>query len=109
MSGFGSDRGSSWSAMRHLQCQLRGSRPGANSLMRPIRHLQERKRPVSPRGDQEVLPSGGRDESLQPVVFIVDAVLSNQVERSLVSAHPGEEVGGWHEDCELQFRLSAAV
>ena len=72
--------------------------------MRPIRHLQERKRPVSPRGDQEVLPSGGRDESLQPVVSIVDAILSNQVERSLVSAHPGEEVGGWHEDRELAVR-----
>jgi len=45
--------------------------------MRPISHLQERKRPVSPREDQEVLPSRGRDESLQPVVSIVDAILSN--------------------------------
>ena len=33
---------------------------------------------MSSRRDKEVLPAGGGDESLEPIVFIGDPVLSNQ-------------------------------
>ena len=74
--------------------------------MQSVGDLQQRKRPVSSRRDQEVLPTGGGDESLEPIVFIGDPVLSNQVERGLVSAHLCEKVGDRHQPTAASVRLS---
>src|SRR5215468_422323 len=71
--------------------------------------LGEREGPVPPRRDQEVLPPGGGDEPLQPVVALGHVELRRQVQRRLVDPHRAEELGRRHEDHELQLRLLAPV
>jgi hypothetical protein len=60
-------------------------------------------------GDEEILASGGGDEAFQAVVAGVDIVGLLEVEGGLVAAHGGEEVGGGHEDGEVQLGLIGAI
>src|ERR1700680_589962 len=71
--------------------------------------LDEREGPLAAWGDQEVLPPGGGDEPFQAVVVICAMEeLPLQVLRGLGGAHQGEEIGGRHEDQELELELRAA-
>lgn len=71
--------------------------------------FDEGERPVATRRREEVLASCRRQEPLQPVLVLRDAVGRRQVERGLVPAHRGEEVGTRDEHRELQLGLGGSV
>src|SRR5215475_3740907 len=64
---------------------------------------------MSARGDDEVLPPGGGEEALEAVVLDGDTVPLLQVERGLAGAQGAEELGGRHEDGELELEQVAAA
>src|SRR4051794_28423747 len=87
-----------------------GAPPGGQAVPRYVGwrrsgEFDQRERTVPARRAQEVLPPGRGDEAFEPVVLVRDLELLLQVGRRLVTAHGGEEVGGRHENGELQLRL----
>jgi hypothetical protein len=70
----------------------------------PSGQFGQREGAVTARRDEEVLPPGRGDESLEPVVLRADFVLVLQVKRGLAGAQDPEELGRRHEDRELQLR-----
>src|SRR5215472_14512878 len=107
--GPGAARSASRGAARGRACLLGGADLGGRGRVGAALELSEREGPVPPRRDQEVLPPGGGDEPFQPVVRRGHVELRLEVQRRLVPAHPGEEVGRRHEDHELQLGLLAPV
>src|SRR6202023_4321600 len=68
-----------------------------------------REGPVAARGDEEILPPGRGEESLEPVVAHADTVLILQVERCLVGTQGPEEFSGRHEYRELELGQNGAA
>src|SRR5690242_3362965 len=75
----------------------------------PLYQFKQWKRAMFAWWHQKILPSRGREEPLQAVIVIRHAIFERQVERGLILAQAGEEIGGGDEDSELELGLLGTI
>jgi hypothetical protein len=71
--------------------------------------LEERESTVTARRNKKVLPPGGRNEALYPVVVGVDLELRLQVLGGRIGTHRPEKLSAWDERRELELWLLGPV